>query len=471
MRPEDIVALQNEPACDHNSKSKSGCARPKPGATQGGCCFDGARSALVPITDAAHIVHGPIGCAGSSWDARGSRSSGPVLYRIGMTTDLADLDVIMGSGEERLLGAVGHVVERYSPAAVFLYNTCVAALTGEDLDAIARAAARRWSVPVVPVDCAGFYGNKNLGNRVAGDVLLKHVIGTREPDPLPARACRSGMRIHDVNLIGEWNVGGEFWSVAPLFDELGLRTLCTLTGDARFRELQGMHRAEANMVVCSKAMLSVARGIRERWGTPFFEGSFYGIADTSQALRDFARLLDDPDLVQRTEAVIAREEAAADAALADYRRRLAGKRVLIFSGGFKSWSVISAMQELGLTVVATGTEKSTEEDKARIRALMGPDAQMIDDNEQVTLLRLFGEHRADILAAGDRYIYPALKARVPFLDLDHVRDIGYAGYTGMIEFARQVAVSVESPVWAQVRARPRWADRDRRWLAAGGAEA
>ena len=38
----------------------------------------------------------------------------------------------------------------------------------------------------MPVDCAGFYGNKNLGNRIAGEAVFKHVIGTREPDPVPA---------------------------------------------------------------------------------------------------------------------------------------------------------------------------------------------------------------------------------------------------------------------------------------------
>ena len=64
MKHEDVLALLNEPACAHNKKSKSGCAAPQPGATQGGCCFDGARNALLPIADAAHIVHGPIGCAG-----------------------------------------------------------------------------------------------------------------------------------------------------------------------------------------------------------------------------------------------------------------------------------------------------------------------------------------------------------------------------------------------------------------------
>jgi hypothetical protein len=47
----EIAALLDEPACAHNTKSKSGCARPKPGATAGGCAFDGAQIALLPIAD------------------------------------------------------------------------------------------------------------------------------------------------------------------------------------------------------------------------------------------------------------------------------------------------------------------------------------------------------------------------------------------------------------------------------------
>jgi nitrogenase molybdenum-cofactor synthesis protein NifE len=47
----------------------------------------------------------------------------------------------------------------------------------------------RWGVPVVPIDSAGFYGTKNLGNRIAGDAMVKYVIGTRDPDPLPLNSC------------------------------------------------------------------------------------------------------------------------------------------------------------------------------------------------------------------------------------------------------------------------------------------
>lgn len=456
MKPKDIAELLNEPACAHNKKSKSGCARPKPGSTAGGCAFDGAQIALIPIADVAHIVHGPIACAGSSWDGRGTRSSGPTLYRLGMTTDLTEQDVVMGRGEKRLFHSIKQAIDDYRPPAVFIYNTCVPALIGDDIEAVCKSAQERWGVPVVPIDCAGFYGTKNLGNRIGGEAMLKYVIGAREPDPLPEGLVPRGFRVHDVNLIGEYNIAGELWHVAPLLDELGLRVLCTLSGDARYREVQSMHRAEANMMVCSKALLNVARKLEEKYGTPWFEGSFYGVADTSQAIRDFARILNDPQLTARAEALIAREEARIHAALAPWRERLQGKRVLLYTGGVKSWSVISAMQDLGLVVVATGTNKSTEEDKERIRRLMGPEAKMISDGSPRELLKAVKEHRADMLIAGGRNMYTALKARLPFLDINQERDFGYAGYEGMLELARQLALTLESPVWEAAKRPAPW---------------
>lgn len=459
MKASVIQALLDEPACSHNTKEKSGCARPAPGATAGGCSFDGAQITLLPIADVAHIVHGPIACAGSSWDNRGTRSSGITLFRTGMTTDLSETDVVMGRGEKRLFHAIKQAIDSYSPAAVFVYNTCVPALIGDDVGAVCADASKRWETPVVPVDAAGFYGTKNLGNRLAGEAMFKHVIGTREPSPAAPRA--DGLPTFDVNLIGEYNIAGEFWHVAPLFDELGLRILGTLSGDSRFHEVQTMHRARVNMVVCAKALLNVARKLQENFGIPFFEGSFYGVQDVSDALRSFARLLGDADLAARCEAVIAREEARSNAALEQWRERLKGKRVLLYTGGVKSWSIVSALQDLGMKVVATGTRKSTEEDKARIRELMGDETKMIDEGSPKALLSIYHEYQADILIAGGRNLYTALKARIPFLDINQEREFGYAGYVGMVELARQLALSMESPVWAAVRRPAPWARQAR----------
>ncbi|MCW2306906.1 nitrogenase iron-molybdenum cofactor biosynthesis protein NifE [Rhodobium gokarnense] len=457
MKQKDIAELLNEPACEHNTKSKSGCTRPSPGAASGGCCFDGAQIALLPVADVAHIVHGSIACAGNAWDNRGSKSSGAKIYKLGLTTDLSEQDVIMGRGEKRLFHSIKQAIDSQAPAAVFVYNTCIPALIGDDIEAVCKAATEKWGTPVVPVDAAGFYGTKNLGNRIAGEAMVKYVIGTREPDPVPAHLERPGITVHDISLIGEYNIAGELWHVTPLFDELGIRVLGSLSGDTRFREVQTMHRSEVNMMVCAKALINVARKLREQYGTPWFEGSFYGVRDMSQALRDIAALIGDEDLIRRTEALIAREEARVFEALKPWRDRLAGKRALLYTGGVKAWSIVSALQDLGMEVVATSTRKSTEDDKAKIRELMGENTRMLDESQGArALIDMVHETDTDVLIAGGRNMYTALKARLPFLHINQEREHPYAGYEGMITFARQLAQTIESPIWEAVRRPAPW---------------
>ena len=129
-------------------------------------------------------MHGPIGCAGSSWDNRGTRSSGPDTFRIGMTTDLSDMDVIMGRGEKRLFKSIRQAVETHKPAAVFVYNTCVPALQGDDIEAVAKAAeessACRSCRSIAPASTA----TRISATASRGDAVYKHIIGTREPDPV-----------------------------------------------------------------------------------------------------------------------------------------------------------------------------------------------------------------------------------------------------------------------------------------------
>ncbi|MDD2843290.1 MAG: nitrogenase component 1, partial [Tolumonas sp.] len=222
------------------------------------------------------------------------------------------------------------------------------------------------------------------------------------------------------------------------------------------REVQTMHKAEVNMMVCSKAMVNVARKLQQQYGTPWFEGSFYGVRDTSKSMLTIAEMLGDADLIARTQELIARREAETEAQLAPFRARLKGKRVLLYTGGVKSWSVVAALQDLGMEVVATGTRKSTEEDKARIKELMGDNALMLEDGNARNLLDVAYQYRADLMIAGGRNMFTAYKARLPFLDINQEREHAYAGYEGMVELARQICRSLESPIWAQVKQRAPW---------------
>jgi nitrogenase molybdenum-cofactor synthesis protein NifE len=447
-----INELLSESGCEHNQqkqgekKNKSCTQQAQPGAAQGGCAFDGAMIALVPITDAAHLVHGPIACAGNSWGSRGSLSSGPMLYKTGFTTDVGENDVIFG-GEKKLYKAILEVNENYKPAAVFVYATCVTALIGDDIDAVCKVAAEKIGTPVIPVIAPGFIGSKNLGNRFGGESLLEYVVGTAEPEYTTP---------YDINLIGEYNIAGEMWGVLPLFEKLGIRVLSKITGDARYEEVRYAHRAKLNVMICSRALLNMARKMQERYGIPYIEESFYGIKDINRCLRTVAAKLGDADLQERTEKLIAEETAALDIALAPYRAKLKGKRVVLYTGGVKSWSIISAAKDLGIEVVATSTRKSTEEDKAKIKNLLGNDGIMLEKGNATELLKLIEETNADMLIAGGRNQYTALKARIPFLDINQERHHPYAGYVGMVEMARELTEALYSPVWEQIRKPAPW---------------
>jgi nitrogenase molybdenum-cofactor synthesis protein NifE len=451
-----VQQVFDEPGCATNQEKparerKKGCSKLlAPGAAAGGCAFDGAKIALQPITDVVHLVHGPIACEGNSWDGRGSRSSGSQLYRTSFTTNMTQQDIVFG-GEKHLYKAIKEAVEKYNPAAVFVYQTCVPAMIGDDVEAVCKAAASKLGKPVIPVNVPGFVGSKNLGNKLAGEALLDYVIGTEEPEETTP---------YDINIIGEYNLSGELWQVKPLLDELGIRILACISGDSKYHEVARSHRARAAMMVCSKAMINVARKMEERYSIPFFEGSFYGIGDMSDSLRRIAQLLVDrgapAELLGRTELVIEREEARAWQRIAPFKPRLLGKRVLLFTGGVKSWSVVAALQEAGLVLTGTSVKKSTPGDKERIKELVKDDAHMLDDLKPREMYKMLKEARADIMLSGGRTQFVALKAKMPWLDINQERHHAYAGYEGMVALVREIDKALSNPIWEQIRKPAPW---------------
>src|SRR6266702_392275 len=443
------------PECEtHERGAPKFCKKSEPGeGTERSCAFDGARVVLMPITDAIHLVHGPIACAGNSWDNRGARSSGAQLYRRGFTTEMLENDVVFG-GEKKLHRAIVELAARYhgEAKAIFVYATCVTAMTGDDVGAVCRAAGAEVTIPVIPVNTPGFVGDKNIGNRLAGEILLEHVIGTAEPATTTP---------YDVNLIGEYNIAGDLWGILPLFERLGIRLLSCISGDAKFEELRWAHRARLNVIICSKSLTNLARKMRKQYGIPYLEESFYGMTDTARALRDMARELDEanggaPIMQERVERLVEEEEASCRARLAPYRARLTGKRAVLFTGGVKTWSMGNALRELGVEILAAGTQNSTLEDFHRMKALMHRDARIIEDTSTAGLLGVMAEKQPDLIVAGGKTKFLALKTLTPFLDINHGRAHPYAGYEGMVTFARQLDLTVNNPIWPVLNAGAPW---------------
>ncbi len=439
----------------HDKGAPKFCKKSEPGeGAERSCAYDGARVVLMPITDVIHLVHGPIACAGNSWDNRGARSSGSQLFRRGFTTEVLENDVVFG-GEKKLYKAIRELAERYPEAkAIFVYATCVTAMTGDDIEAVCKAARDKVPMPVIPVNTPGFIGDKNIGNRLAGEVMFKYVIGTAEPEYTTD---------YDINLIGEYNIAGDLWGMLPLFDRLGIRVLSCFSGDARFADLRYAHRAKLNVIICSKSLTNLARKMQKKYGMPYLEESFYGMTDTAKALRDIARELDDivgglekRTMQERVEKLIAEEEEKCRARLVPYRTGLEGKRAVLFTGGVKTWSMVNALRELGVEILAAGTQNSTLEDFYRMKALMHEDARIIEDTSSAGLLQVMYEKMPDLIVAGGKTKFLALKTRTPFLDINHGRSHPYAGYEGMVTFAKQLDLTVNSPIWPVLNAKAPW---------------
>ena len=402
------------------------------------CAFDGAMIVLQPIADAAHIVHGPIACCGNSWEGRGTLSSKGDLHKMGFTTDMNEMDIVYGS-EEKLYKAVMHTYETVRPKAIFVYATCVSGLTGEDIEAVCRKAESELPVRVIPVNAPGFVGPKNLGNRIAGEVLLDHVIGTGTPHFTTSR---------DINLIGEYNIAGDLWLVEPVLNKAGIRVLSRITGDSTFQEITYAHRAKLNVVVCSRALINVAKEMERKYGIPYIEVSFFGKSEMSKALKAIKDALNRLDgskgfngLNSLTEKVITTEEKRIEERLKAYEH-LKGKKAVLYTGGVKSWSFISALLDLGIEIVGVGTKKSSLEDEEKMKEILGEDAPLIEDVTPKNLLRILKDKNADILVAGGRNQYLAVKEGYPFVDVNQERHTAYAGYEGLINLAERISNSI-----------------------------
>lgn len=97
-----------------------------------------------------------------------------------------------------------------------------------------------------------------------------------------------------------------------------------------------------------------------------------------------------------------------------------------------------------------------QEDKARIRELMGDNAVMLDEGNARTLLDVAYRYGAYMMIAGGRNMYTAYKARMPFLDINQEREHAYAGYRGIITLAENICLTLESPIWPQTHQSAPW---------------
>ncbi len=294
--------------------------------SQRACVFCGARVVLNPVTDAAHLVHGPIGCATYTMDIRGSLSSDSELYRNSFSTDMKERDVIFG-GEKKLAVCIDEIAEKYHPPAIFVYATCVSGMIGDDIIAVCRAASARHGIDVIPVESSGFIsGNKVVGYRAAAEALLR-LICPKEGQVIE--------KTKKINFLGEYNLGGEKWVVERYLKEIGIEINVAFTGDSTVAALKRAPSAFLNLVQCTGSMHWVAASLERSFGTPYMDVNFFGPENTAESLRKIAAFYNDENITRRTEILIDREMGRIRPVPGEIPEQASGKT----SGHLRGWCV------------------------------------------------------------------------------------------------------------------------------------
>ncbi len=407
--------------------------------SQRACVYCGARVVLNPITDAYHIVHGPIGCASYTWDIRGSLSSGSDLYRNSFSTDLRETDIVFG-GEKKLSAAIDELMEKANPKpkVIFVYATCIVGVIGDDIEAVCRKAEEKYGVRVIPVKAPGFSGTKSLGYKLACNAIMQLIEPHRGEFP----------KVQGVNILGDFNLAGEMWIIKSYLERIGIPVVATITGDASVDQLIKAPSATLNIVQCAGSSTYLANLMEEQMGIPYIKVSFFGVEDTTSSLIRTAEALGNPEAIRKAKEFTAEESRKAIPFLEKYKPRLKGKKAAIYvGGGFKAISLIRQFNELGIETVVVGTQTGKKEDYEIIETLVNEDTVILDDANPAELEYFMTEKKADILVGGVKERPLAYKLGIAFCDHNHERKHALAGFEGIVNFTEEIDQSINSPVW------------------------
>lgn len=417
--------------CDADSVSGS--------VSQRACVYCGARVVLNPITDAFHIVHGPIGCASYTWDIRGSLSSGEELYRNSFSTDLREPDVIFG-GEKRLTMAIEEIAEKYHPKLIFVYATCIVGVIGDDVDAVCKAMSEKYGMRVIPVKSPGFSGNKSLGYKMACNAIMELISRHHPPK-------RKG-----INILGDFNLAGEMWIIRDYLNKIGIPVISAFTGDSSYDTLIEAPAATLNIVQCAGSSTYLATRMEEEMGIPYIKVSFFGIEDTVSSLIRIAEAMGEEEARERAVAFAEEETRKLEGFLKQYRKNLEGKKAAIYvGGGFKAISLIRQFKSMGMETVVVGTQTGKKDDYEVIAGLVGENTVILDDATPAELENYMREKGADILVGGVKERPLAYKLGIAFCDHNHERKHPLCGFDGVVNFTKEINSSMNNPVWKYIR--------------------
>jgi len=469
--------------------------------TQRGCCYAGCKGVVLgPTRDIINLTHGPIGCGFYSWLTRRNQTrpgpEGDNYMTYCFSTDMQDENIVFG-GEKKLRQAIEEAYEIFHPKAIAIFSTCPVGLIGDDVHSVAREMKEKLGINVFGFSCEGYKGvSQSAGHHIANNQIFKHVVGLND-EVEEAK--------YKINLLGEYNIGGDAFLIDELLESCGITTISTYSGNSSIDDFERSHTADLNCIMCHRSINYVADMMEKKYGIPWIKVNFIGAESTAKSLRKIAEYFGDKELIDRVEEVIAEKMEAVKKAQEEIRPRLEGKRVMLFVGGSRAHHYQYLFNEMGMETIAAGYEfahrddyegrrvlpsikvdadsrnieelqvepdpekyrpRKTEEEIAALEKSgftfrdydgMMPEMKtgslVIDDISQYESEMLIEKYKPAVFCAGIKEKYIVQKMGIPMKQL-HSYDYGgpFASFEGAVNFYKDIDRMVNTKIWGLIKA-------------------
>ncbi|WP_150267112.1 nitrogenase component 1 [Paenibacillus tepidiphilus] len=349
--------------CELSEDAKKGClytAKRSFSQTQG-CQLNLSLAMISTLRDAVMVIHSPIGCGGNLIQNAGigkvfqqlrQKSAAGLRW---INTNLSEFDVISG-GEAKLRQAVLKAEREFQPEAILVFNSCVPALIGDDVDGILDQLQSQVNARIVPIHCEGF---KTKIQATAYDSvyhgLIRNLVGLdadKKPQPERTAEEEAAYRERIAKTINLLNVG----SMSRLDEEELVRLLRALGLHVRILpsyahpdDFSHAHEAALNVSICATHDDYFAEHLERLYGIPYVLRTIpIGIANTNKWLRDIAAFF---GIEEEAERLIAAETAELNEALAPFRAQFKGKTAFIAGGEVRILTTGELLHDLGMEIL------------------------------------------------------------------------------------------------------------------------
>ena len=300
------------------------------------CSMPGVWRAVSYVEGAVVIFHSPRACAHvarrmdiNSYYRNLTTALGECQLQTTplLSTDLEEDEAVFG-GENRLRRTIRYAVETYHPRAIFIANSCVSGVIGDDTEAVAAEMEEEMGIPVMAVTAHGFLDGEYFKGYIdAARLLADRFMKSQPKEP------------GTVMLVGDCGgIYGEYvQTLSKLLTHFSLRITAHFPS---FLSLDALEKASsASLIIVlgrraedsrQKMLIELAEEIGRRFDMPVL-GDIYpiGFQKTLVWLRRLGEVTGDTAAAARA---VAAEEAAFEAAIAAGRKSLAGTKTVFCAG-------------------------------------------------------------------------------------------------------------------------------------------